>query len=166
MKSGLWEWINGRDHWTKEPSVAEKFDVFLRLFTEHSLKDDAQLWKGFMELRKARNALAHEGTAKVGSQVLGAGRAQELLNGADKIIKWVELLLPEARRRIRTEASGPFSRRLATVEESAVLDPSAIDVKAYAQNQGQITLRRNEEAEHHASSDHQASEAAGSDAAE
>ena len=41
----LWKWINDRGDWYKEPSVAERFDELLKVFTGHSLKEDAVLWK-------------------------------------------------------------------------------------------------------------------------
>jgi len=147
LPKGLWGWINKRDHWTKEPSVSEKFDILLRVFTGHSLKDEPQLWERFTEVRKARNALVHEGAAKVGAKPVDAGKARELVNDTGKIIKWVELLLPEARRRARTDARGPFSRRLATPDEASALDPTALGLKAPDQNQGSIRIRREQQPE-------------------
>jgi len=115
LPTGLWDWINSRgwDH-TKEPSVSEKFDTLLRVFTGRSLKDEPQLWQAHGLLRRARNTLVHEGVAMIGNVAVDARRARELIIGAEKIIRWVELLLPEVRRRGRMEAVGPFSRRLAT----------------------------------------------------
>jgi len=121
---GLWEWINKRDHWTKEPSVSEKFDALLRVFTGHSLKDESKLWQAFSELRKARNSLVHEGSVKLGGKPLEAGDALNLIFNADKIIKWVELLLPEEHRRLRTDATGPFTSRLLSSTEAAILEPN------------------------------------------
>jgi hypothetical protein len=121
LPNQLWTWINERDHWSKEPSVAERFDVLLRVFTGRSLKDDARLWQKFVELRKSRNALVHQGTAQIGPDVVTTAKAQELVGGANEIIKWVELLLPQSRRRAQTEAAGPFARKMATVDESLAL---------------------------------------------
>jgi hypothetical protein len=97
---------------------------YRRVFTEHSLKDEAKLWQSFAELRKARNTLVHEGTAKLGLKPLEATDALNLINDADKIIKWVELLLPEGYRRARTDATGPFTRSLFSPTEASTLQPS------------------------------------------
>jgi hypothetical protein len=139
LPPGLWEWIKIRnnDH-TKEPSVAEKFDVLLRAFTGHSLKDEAQLWRYQKELRAARNALVHKGLAMVGTSRMDARKARELVGGADKIIRWVELLLPAAQRRARTEAIGPFTRRLA----SQPTEVAELRMEADAQNRGPVRVLR------------------------
>lgn len=139
LSPGLWEWINtrGDDH-TKEPSVSDKFDVLLRALTGRSLKDEAQLWQHHKELREARNSLVHQGTATIGRSrtKVDARKARDLVRGADKIVKWVELLLPEAYRRVRTEAIGPLTRRLAG-QPTLV---NSIRVDADPQNQGPIRV--------------------------
>jgi hypothetical protein len=122
----FWKWIKERDHWTKEPSVAEQFDALLFLFTERSLKDEPTLWGPFTELKKARNTLVHAGTANVGGEAVAADKAKELIDNADKIIAWVEALLPEKHRRGRTAAEGPFTRRIATPDEAATLGSAHI----------------------------------------
>jgi len=111
----LWTWIKERDHWTKEPSVSEQYGDLLFALTGRSLKDDAPLWMRFTELKKARNTLVHEGSA------VEADKARTLIDNADKIIAWVELLLPEKHRRGRTTAEGPVSRRFATPDEAVTL---------------------------------------------
>jgi len=128
LPPGLWDWINNRDHWSKEPSVSEEFDVLLRAFTGHSLKDDEpQLWQQFTELRKARNSLVHDGVAKIGEEPVHSTKAKELIDAADKIVAWTELLIPESHRRARTVAAGQFFRRLATPDESKTLGPAHIE---------------------------------------
>jgi hypothetical protein len=119
LPGDVWNWINTRDHWSKEPSVSEKFDALLRVFTGRSLKDEPRLWQQFVELRKARNTLVHEGVAQIGSAPVTAEKSKGLVDSTKEIIKWVELLLPEAQKRARTEAQGPFGRRMATAEEAA-----------------------------------------------
>jgi hypothetical protein len=119
-------------------AVAEKFDVVLRALTGHSLKDEAQLWRYHKELRDARNTLVHKGLAMVGTSRVDARKARELVGGAEKIIKWVELLLPEAKRRARTEAIGPFTRRLA----SQATQVARLKIQADAQNRGPIRVFR------------------------
>src|ERR1019366_7247951 len=89
LPNQLWTWINKRDHWTKEPSVSEQFDALLRVFTGRSLKDENELWEAFTTLRKARNALAHEGTATASGVPVDGDTARRLVNNAAKIVKWV-----------------------------------------------------------------------------
>lgn len=142
LPAGLWTWIRNRDHFTKEPSVSEKFDILLRAFTGHSLKDQPVLWQAFRELRSARNTLVHEGAAVIGTTIVDATKTRQLIIGAENIIKWVEQLLPESRRRARTEAIGPFGRRLASEAESCDLSVSKINLWANDQNRGPIRVVR------------------------
>jgi len=147
LPNELWDWLNDRGDHTKEPSFREKFDVFLRVFAGHSLKEEHQLWQRFTELRDARNSLIHEGTARIGHRPVNAGKARELVNAASQIVKWVELLLPEARRRARTDAIGPFARRMATASEAAGLDLTGVEINAANQNESEIRLRLEPKAE-------------------
>jgi hypothetical protein len=124
LPDGMWKWLNTRDHWSKQPSVSEQFDHVLKTLSGQSLKDEQELWLKLVELKRARNSLVHEGVAKIGSEKVSASKARELVNGASSIIKWAELLLPVERRRTQAEAAGPFSRKMVTVEECAVLDIS------------------------------------------
>lgn len=74
----------------------------------------------------------------VGTSRVDARKATELVGGADKIIKWVELLLPGAQRRARTEAIGPFTRRLAS-QPTLV---AGFQVQVDPQNQGPVRVYR------------------------
>jgi hypothetical protein len=121
LPNGLWDWIKKRDHWSKEPSTREEFDTLLQAFTGRSLKNEPQLWQGFQELRSARNALVHEGVAKVGNESVGRDKTRALIDAAEKVVAWVELLLPEPHRRARKEAVGPFARKFATVSDADAL---------------------------------------------
>lgn len=122
----FWKWIKKRDHWAKEPSVAEQFDTLLFAFTGQSLKDEPSLWLVFTALKKARNNVVHEGCATLDGQRVDAAKAKELINGADKIAAWVEQLLPEVNRRWRAKAPGVYARRFATPEEAASIGPAAL----------------------------------------
>ena len=97
----LWEWINSRDHWSKEPSVTEQFDVLLKVFVGESLKQDAGLWQAFQELRSARNSLAHRGVPKAKGKPVDSVEAERLVNKAHEIAGWVEQRLPSELRRPR-----------------------------------------------------------------
>ena len=37
----IWDWVNNRSDWRKEPSVEEQFDVLLKIFSGHSLKEES-----------------------------------------------------------------------------------------------------------------------------
>jgi hypothetical protein len=127
LPNGLWSWINNRDHWTKEPSASEEFDSLLRVFTGRSLKDDEpSLWQQYSELRRARNALVHDGVSEVGRKPVDPAKAKLMVDAAEKIIAWVEGFVPERHRRARTSAVGPFSRRLATQQEGDSLGPAHV----------------------------------------
>jgi hypothetical protein len=59
LPSGLWEWINNRGDYRKEPSVEEQFDVLLRVLAGKSLRNQSDLWRGFKDLKEARNSFVH-----------------------------------------------------------------------------------------------------------
>jgi hypothetical protein len=126
LSAELWKWIKKRDHWAKEPSVAEQFDALLLAFTGQSLKREEKLWIEFNDLKKARNSLVHEGVPQVAGKRVDGEKAKQLLDSADKIVAWVELLLPEKHRRGRATAADLYHRRLATPEESASLGPARV----------------------------------------
>jgi hypothetical protein len=122
LPADLWGWIVNRRNSLKDPSVEEKFDRLLLAFTAKSLKDDSALWIKFTELRTARNSLAHEGVATLHGKVITAANAKSLIDGADAIVAWVELLLPEAHRRKNKGSAIPVRRRFATEEEAVLYD--------------------------------------------
>lgn len=129
LPEGLWDWINNRGDFTKDPSVSDRFDALLHAFTGRSLKDDEpDLWQYHAGLRNARNGLVHQGVATIGKKKkpVDPAKAKELVEGAEKIVAWVEDLLPEAYRRAQKEAIGPFARRFATPDEAAVLGPAYV----------------------------------------
>lgn len=95
----LWKWINKRDFWLKEPSVEEQYTILLKILTNKSLKDDATLWQAFVDLRKARNSIAHTGKPILNRRAINSVHAGQLVGGAKKIINWIEQLLPENMRR-------------------------------------------------------------------
>jgi hypothetical protein len=116
--------FNERGDFRKQPSVSERFDNLLTVFTRRSLmKEEPLLWESFSNLKNARNALAHEGIASLGKrgELVDASKARKLVNDADKIISWIEQLLPDSHRRQRKDAIGPFARRMATMQEAEAL---------------------------------------------
>ena len=109
IPSSLWAWINERDHWSKEPSVVDQFDVLLPTLTGHSLKEEQELWTSLKELRQARNSLAHEGVPCVGKKELDLADTERLVKNAQKIVAWVYAKLPAAMRRSRVVEQFDFS---------------------------------------------------------
>jgi hypothetical protein len=92
----IWQWINDRDNWLKDPSTEEQFDMLLKHFVGHSLKEETTLWPAFKELRTARNTFVHEGRATVGGAELQLARASQLVGHATDIIRIVRnWLAPE-----------------------------------------------------------------------
>jgi hypothetical protein len=94
----LWQWINNRPNWLQQPSVEEQYDILLKLFTNHTLKEDVTLWSAFKKLRTARNTFVHEGIARVNkksSEELGINQARELILLANKIPLKIREWLPE-----------------------------------------------------------------------
>jgi len=118
-----WNWINDRGNWMKDPSVEEQYDVLLSILAAKSLKSETELWTAFKELKSARNSIAHEGIAKLHKVTpVDAAKAKMLIDGAAKIIDWVEALLPEVHRRHNKGFATPVSRRFVTTEQAVHYD--------------------------------------------
>jgi len=81
VPTDVWQWVNDRKDPDKDPSTEEQFDVLLKHFVGHSLKEDPTLWAAFPNLRAARNKFVHEGVARVeknlGIERSGATRLTE-----------------------------------------------------------------------------------------
>lgn len=97
----MWEWINDRADSThlKAPSVSEQFDSLLKAITGRSLKDEAKLWEGFQNLRKARNSFVHGGVGVIGGKAVDRDQALTLVGVANEILDWIDGLLPVGDRR-------------------------------------------------------------------
>ena len=115
----LWTWITDRNgRILQQPSVEEQFDVLLREFSGHSLKEDAALWEAFRNLETARNTFVHEGTARVGSAAITKEEAGKLVMQVDSIIARV-------REWILEDIRWPISEVKVTVEGiHRLTDPS------------------------------------------
>jgi len=96
VSPSLWSWVTDRGNHDRDPSVSEKFDILLRELTGHSLKDESALWKAFQNLKSARNAFVHEGTARIGEQEIREDVAAKLIQDANRIISKVREWTPEA----------------------------------------------------------------------
>jgi hypothetical protein len=91
----FWGWANDRKNFLANPSVEEQFDVLLKFFTKHSLKEDASLWNAFLNVKKARNRFVHEGTPTIDGKPVSKDDALQLLINVNKIIAWLREKLPE-----------------------------------------------------------------------
>jgi hypothetical protein len=100
LPGGLWQWINDRGDYRKEPSTAEQFDVLLRVMSGRSLKDDAGLWEAFQNLRDARNSFVHEGVARIGKrpEAVTVDAAGTLIQQCWRILEWLDEFVPVERR--------------------------------------------------------------------
>lgn len=92
----LWNWINNRAWWLKEPDSKEQFDTLLRVLLGVSLKDNNELWGALCNLRDARNSFVHEGVARIGKArvPLSTDDARKLIGKANEIVKFVKEKLP------------------------------------------------------------------------
>jgi hypothetical protein len=97
----LWKWVaerNGRHE--LQPSVSDQFDALLKIFGGKSLKEGApELWEAFGQLRTARNKIAHEGRPIIVGKTVTLGQATDLVLKAERIIDWIEALLPASLHR-------------------------------------------------------------------
>jgi hypothetical protein len=93
----MWSWINRKN---RKPSTDDHFDTLLRVFTNHSLKEDAQLWDAYKQLKDARNSYIHEGVATIGKHkdFVSLAKATQLVQATEKIINLIREWLPEDQR--------------------------------------------------------------------
>jgi hypothetical protein len=99
----LWKWIyrgNG-------PQVQDELNSLFKILGGRTLQEDKSLATAYETLVKARNCFLHEGTARVSRQVKGktvkstvsVSEANTLILDADRIITWIEEVLPESEKR-------------------------------------------------------------------
>lgn len=140
----LWEWINDRGNFIKDPSTAEQLDVLAKALIGKSLKDEAKLWERYQNLRQARNGFVHSGKAAIGKlqTEVDSARANELVQGAERTIDWIESLLPQPERRPRFQSPNALSvtRLLLAMPD----DPHA-DTGASAGSPGDAPSGQNEQ---------------------
>jgi hypothetical protein len=101
----LWKWINERDFWLKNPSTADQFDVLLKVLSGFSLKNDKLLWNRYMNLRTARNKIAHSGRALIDGKEVTSAKAKDLIGVAHAVINRVEEHVPDDLRPTRFESA-------------------------------------------------------------
>ena len=102
LPEGLWDWICDRDHWSKNPGVADRLTHLLNAFTGHDIRQEAQrAWAAFKQLRDARNNFVHRGVVATGRPGKGKGlvplnnqKAVEIFRGARSLVQWIEEFLP------------------------------------------------------------------------
>lgn len=107
LSPAIWDWIQDRGDFRKDPSTIEKFDSLLKAVTRRSLKEEPRLWEGFQNLRSARNSFAHDGKAIVGKarKPVDQQEASHLVLLAREIVDWIDGLLPESERRPRFDTT-------------------------------------------------------------
>ena len=98
MPKGLWEWINNRGDYRKEPSEEEKYDNLLYILANKSLKAEQPLWEAFKNIKSARNSFLHEGKLVIGKEDLTIEKSIMLISKAKEIAVWIEQLLPIEKR--------------------------------------------------------------------
>jgi hypothetical protein len=96
IPTDVWDWLNARGNWLKDPSTDEQFDFLMKHFLNHSLKESADLWTAFQHLRTARNTFVHEGRAVIGKVPVSLEQATRLVAKSNEIIGWVRQRLPAA----------------------------------------------------------------------
>jgi len=99
LKPELWQWINDRENWLKEPSVTERYNQLLRIFTNKSLKDQPELWESFKKLNTIRDTFAHTGKLELGGEEVTVEDAYKMIGRSKEIIDWLESTLVEELRR-------------------------------------------------------------------
>jgi hypothetical protein len=96
VSAALWEWIRDREgRILQQPSVEDQFDVLLKEFSGHSLKEKAALWEAFTNIKSARNSFVHEGIARIGRSTLTPDNAAALVGRVNEIISEVREWIPE-----------------------------------------------------------------------
>lgn len=91
----LWNWINDRGNFIKEPSKAEEYDILLKVLLGISLKENGRLWEAFSNIKNARNSFVHEGVAKVGTTIVDNKMAREYISKCRDIIEYIRKELPD-----------------------------------------------------------------------
>jgi len=94
VPTDLWTWINSRQ---KEPKTVEQYDLLLKIFTGHTLKDEPKLWDAFNHLKSARDTFVHGGVARITrkSDELEIDEARKLIQQADEITLRIREWLPK-----------------------------------------------------------------------
>jgi hypothetical protein len=95
VSAALWNWINDRGFFLKEPSTEEQFDFLLKELCGHSLKEDAELWGAFKAIRRARNTFVHGGVPLGSQGQITLNETTQLVINAQKIVAFVKSHLPD-----------------------------------------------------------------------
>lgn len=92
----LWAWLVNQPDPDKLPSVADMFDELLKVFTGHSLKEDAASWEAMQNVKNARNNFVHGGVARIGKVApeLTVNETRVLLQKANAVVTRVREWLP------------------------------------------------------------------------
>ncbi len=105
LNSDLWQWVNDRGDYRKEPSNRERYTKLMQALCGHSLSEDATLWRAFRSLQAARNAFVHEGKPRLDGKDVSIGQAYKLIDSAQSIVDWVQEFLPPSERRPKSKVA-------------------------------------------------------------
>jgi len=110
----LWEWLNSRDQFWKEPSVADRADVILKGLSGQSLKAQQILWESFVRLRDYRNSYIHRGILEAKGRTLSSLEGIALVTAGKAILDWLEKCLPAEQQSLKfaTEMQLEMMKRL------------------------------------------------------
>ena len=117
VNNDLWQWINDRNFFLKEPSLEEQFDFLSRHLIGKSIKENSKLWEAFKDIQKARNSFAHGGVAKIQDKIVDEAKARDFIIKAYEIINYIkdslpkELFWPEFKHDIKVEANIPIFKQ-------------------------------------------------------
>lgn len=122
----LYEWVNDRKDWMKEPSVLDRYDVLLKVFTGKTLKDEPFLWEALKKIRGVRNNFMHQGrlAPKKDAAELGVHEVYGLLQKANEIVNWVEALLPPEVHRPKLNETITTEMRLSDSQSFRAEEPN------------------------------------------
>ena len=97
LDENLWNWINNRGFFLKNPSIEEQFNFLCKYLTGSTIKENDKLWEAFKNLQSARNSFAHSGVAKIGKAEVEVdeAKARDFINKAHEMINYIKVNLPK-----------------------------------------------------------------------
>lgn len=98
LDKDLWNWINNRGFYLKEPSIDEKYDFLSKNLIGISIKSNSALWEPFKQLQKSRNTFVHEGIAMLADEIVTDEKARFFIGNAYEIIEFIKNGIPEELR--------------------------------------------------------------------
>lgn len=91
----LWNWINDRGFFLKNPSLEEQYSFLSEHLIGKSIKEDQNLWQAFKNLQTIRNSFAHTGVASLGGKAVDEIQTLEFIRKAFEITEFIKKQLPD-----------------------------------------------------------------------